>query len=177
MDLQASPGWRGVCLPHSLPTRRGRRGSLEGPGGKRDGRGADSSGFSDTRRCSRPSWGTRVLHATGTRERTVRILGAQGAGPGPTPGSPWAERPHPSTPPLSEFRKRVNSGGWERGEYSGVQQDVSDAERGAFGDSPRGRWTASRAGGQGVLQTWAEQAAPAGDKGLSGPSAGAEFLW
>ena len=32
-------------------------------------------------------------------------------------------------------------------------------------------------GGQGVLQTWAEQAAPAGDKGLSGPSAGAEFLW
>lgn len=149
MDLQASPGWRGVCLPHSLPTRRGRRGSLEGPGGKRDGRGADSSGFSDTRRCSRPSWGTRVLHATGTRERTVRILGAQGAGPGPTPGSPWAERPHPSTPPLSEFRKRVNSGGWERGEYSGVQQDVSDAERGAFGDSPRGRWTASRAGGTG----------------------------
>lgn len=107
VDLQASPGRRGA----SLPSRRGWLEGLEGRGGKRDGRGANSSGFSDTRRRSRPSWGTRSLHVTGTFERTVRHPGGSESRAWPTPRAPRAELPHPSTPPLSEFRKWVNSGG------------------------------------------------------------------
>lgn len=95
----------------SLPSRRGWLEGLEGRGGKRDGRGANSSGFSDTRRRSRPSWGTRSLHVTGTFERTVRHPGGSESRAWPTPRAPRAELPHPSTPPLSEFRKWVNSGG------------------------------------------------------------------
>lgn len=102
------PGAAGASLPaaRSLPARRGWREGLEGRGGKRAA-GAPTAAALRTRGGAVGPPGGRGAFPSPAE---CGILGLREPGR-PTPWGPRAELPHPSTPPLSEFRKWVNSGG------------------------------------------------------------------
>lgn len=102
------PGAAGASLPaaRSLPARCGWREGLEGRGGKRAAGAPTAAAFRTRGGAVGPPGGRGAFPSPAE----CGILGLREPGR-PTPRGPRAELPHPSTPPLSEFRKWVNSGG------------------------------------------------------------------